>query len=204
MTPAGDKPWDARLAFRLVYRLRDTPITPNHLTTLRLLFGVLAGASFAAGGYAWSNIGALFFVISNFLDHADGELARVSGKSSIYGHYYDLVSDALVNVLLFVGIGVGLTGGVIGALAVPLGCVSGISVAAIFHMRHVIEQSVGKIDARQPHAGGLEAEDALYLLPIVTLSGQLTAFLMLASIGVPLFACWVLREYLRVKSGTTL
>ncbi|MBI2970609.1 MAG: CDP-alcohol phosphatidyltransferase family protein [Gammaproteobacteria bacterium] len=200
MKPVDGKPWDARLAFLLVYPLRDTALTPNHLTTLRLLFGVLACAAFAAGGYGWSNAGAICFVISNFLDHTDGELARIAGKSSRAGHYYDLVSDALVNILLFGGIGIGLAGGPLGPLAVPLGCLSGISVAAIFHMRNVIEQAVGKSDARQPHAGGFEAEDILYALPLVTLGEQLTAFLLLASVGAPLFACWVLREYLRIRT----
>ncbi|MBA3492587.1 MAG: CDP-alcohol phosphatidyltransferase family protein, partial [Gammaproteobacteria bacterium] len=28
------KPWDARLASLLIRPLRDTPVTPNHLTTV--------------------------------------------------------------------------------------------------------------------------------------------------------------------------
>jgi phosphatidylglycerophosphate synthase len=44
-------------------------------------------------------------VISNFVDHTDGELARISGKSSKIGHFYDLAGDALITVLLFVSFG---------------------------------------------------------------------------------------------------
>jgi phosphatidylglycerophosphate synthase len=49
-------------------------------------------------------------VVSNFLDHSDGELARVSGKSSRLGHVYDLVSDAAVTVVIFLAIGIGAAG----------------------------------------------------------------------------------------------
>lgn len=198
-TVANDKPWDARLAARLVAPLRDTWVTPNHLTTLRLLFGAFACAGLAAGGYLWSNIGALCFAVSNFLDHADGELARSSGKSSRFGHLYDLAADALVNILLFVGIGIGLRHSGLGAWAMLLGLLAGVAVAAIFHMRHKIEQALGKVDARQPHMGALEAEDVLYALPLVTLAAQLHYFLWLAAVGAPLFAIWVLREFLALR-----
>ncbi|MDX1433059.1 MAG: CDP-alcohol phosphatidyltransferase family protein [Gammaproteobacteria bacterium] len=195
------KPWDARLAYRLVYPLRRSRVTPNHLTTLRLAFGLAACLAFAQGGFAWSNVGALCFAVSTFLDHADGELARITGKSSRWGHYYDLVADATVNVLLFVGIGIGLTASPLGWVAVPMGVVAGLSVAAIFHMRHVIELHVGKTDARQPNLGWIEAEDVFYLLPLVGLARQVQPFLVLATVGAPLYALWVLREYRRLDRG---
>jgi len=78
----------------LVTPLKDTWVTPNHLTTVRLAFGLAAAAAFLPGTYGWSNLGALLLIVSNFLDHTDGELARISGKSSRIGHWYDLASDA--------------------------------------------------------------------------------------------------------------
>src|SRR5579885_3314932 len=87
--PAPTRPWDARLARRLVAPLKDSWVTPNHLTTVRLLVGLGACLAFAAGGYAYGNVGGLLIVLSNFLDHTDGELARMSGKTSRFGHLYD-------------------------------------------------------------------------------------------------------------------
>src|ERR1700761_5727497 len=108
--PAVQRPWDARLARRLVAPLIDSSVTPNHLTTLRLLVGLGAAAAFLPGSYAWSNVAALLLVLSNFLDHTDGELARMSGKTSRFGHVYDLASDAVVTILLFIAIGIGVAG----------------------------------------------------------------------------------------------
>ena len=190
-----EKPWDARLAYQLIYPLRNSRVSPNHLTCVRLIFGILAALGLATGDYLWSNIGAFSFVISNFLDHTDGELARLANKSSKTGHIFDLVSDALVNIFLFVGIGAGLRHSELGYWALPMGIVSGLAVAAIFHMRNEIEKKVGKPEARQPHFMGFEAEDVLYLLPLVCLfEGQLP-FLLLATIGAPAFAVWVRHEY---------
>src|SRR3978361_1891504 len=97
--------WDARLARRLVTPLVGTPVTPNHLTTLRMAIGI-GGAYYLSLGNFWlCSLGALHIGGSNFVDHTDGELARISGQSSKIGHFYDLASDALVTVLLFIGLG---------------------------------------------------------------------------------------------------
>ena len=196
----NDKPWDARLACRLVYPLRNSWLTPNHLTALRLLFGILAATGLGTGDYFWVNIGALCFVISNFLDHSDGELARITGKMSKSGHYFDLASDAIVNIILFMGIGIGLMHSQLGYWALFMGMLSGLAVAGIFFMRNKIEKSVGKSDARQPNIGIIEAEDVLYLLPIVTLMEWLAPFLTLATAGAPVFALWTLKEYRELRT----
>ncbi|MFQ5660917.1 MAG: CDP-alcohol phosphatidyltransferase family protein [Gammaproteobacteria bacterium] len=196
----SNKPWDARLAFWFIYPLRDSRLTPNHITSLRLLSGVWAGLSFALGDNFWSNVGAFSFVLSNFLDHADGEFARLTGKGSRTGHYFDLLCDAIVNILLFIGIGIGLAQSSLGSYALPMGCIVGLSVAATFHMRLQIEEGLGKVQCRQPNLGCMEAEDVLYLLPLITLTQLLVPFFVLASIGAPLFMLWVLKDYLVFKN----
>ena len=194
--------WDARLARRLVTPLIDTRITPNHLTTLRLLIGAAGALCLARGGFAFSNAGAFLIVLSNFVDHTDGELARISGKTSRIGHFYDLASDALVTVLLFLGMGIGMsTAGGLGLVALPtlLGAIAGVSVAVIFFLRMRIEEMAGKAGTKQASAGGFETEDVLYLLPLVTLTSGTSLFIIAASIGAPLFAVWVMVDYRRVS-----
>src|SRR3981081_251313 len=140
--PATPRPWDARLARRLVTPLKDSRATPNHLTAVRLAFGLAAAAAFLPGTYGWSNIGALLLVLSNFLDHTDGELARISGKSSRIGHWYDLASDAAVTILLFIAMGVGvggIAGTVLQAPPAALGALAGCAIALIFFLRMRIE-----------------------------------------------------------------
>jgi archaetidylinositol phosphate synthase len=193
------RPWDARLARRLVTPLIHSWVTPNHLTTLRLGAGLAAAAAFMPGTYGWSNLAAMLLVLSNFLDHTDGELARMSGKTSRIGHLYDLASDALVTILLFVAIGVGVakSGVELGLPPVALGALAGSAIAVIFYLRMRIEDLHGKAATRQASLGGFETEDVLYLFPLATLSNAVTPMLLAASICAPLYAVWVVIEHQR-------
>ena len=189
------------MARRLVTPLKDSRATPNHLTTVRLAVGLAAAAAFLPGTYGWANIGALLLVLSNFLDHTDGELARISGKSSRVGHIYDLASDTVVTILLFLAIGIGVGVRVGSLLQLPpavLGLVAGAAIASIFYLRMRIEELAGKAASKQGTLAGFETEDVLYLLPLVTLFNGLTNFLVAAAIGAPLFAIWVVTDYRRV------
>lgn len=197
MSTASSKPWDARLAAALVRPLCGTSVSPNVLTTIRLAVG-LYGAALFAGGES-PNLAALVIVLSNFLDHTDGELARMSGRSSRFGHNYDLASDALVTVALFVCMGWGLRGG-LGEVAALMGLAAGLAVAGIFHLRNLIENAHGKQATAQPRFAGFEAEDVLYLLPLVTLFDGLPVFLKAASLGAPLAFVVVLVQYLALKA----
>jgi phosphatidylglycerophosphate synthase len=199
--PAANRPWDARLARRLVAPLIHSWVTPNYLTTVRLLVGLAAAAAFIPGSYGWSNGAALLLILSNFLDHTDGELARMSGKTSRIGHLYDLASDATVTILLFIAIGVGVAakpGTDLGLPPAILGLVAGTAIALIFYLRMRIEELLGKAATQQASLGGFETEDVLYLLPLVTLSNALVPMLVAASICAPLYATWVVIDYLRV------
>ena len=200
-TSASQRPWDARLARRLITPLKDTWVTPNYLTTVRLFVGLAAAAAFLPGSYGWSNLAAVLLIVSNFLDHTDGELARISGKSSRIGHIYDLASDAVVTILLFFAMGAGLTAKSDLMLGVPpalLGMAAGLAIALIFWLRMRIEDLGGKAASRQPAMGGFETEDVLYLLPLVTLCNGVEPFVVAASIGAPLFAVWVVFDYRRL------
>lgn len=192
-------PWDARLARRLVAPLVNSPVTPNHLTTLRLGVGLGAACALIPGSYGWSNIGALLLVVSNFLDHTDGELARMSGKTSRVGHLYDLWSDAVVTVLVFIAIGVGVAANRIDMRFSPvaLGFLAGIAIALIFYLRMRIEEMHGKTATRQASLGGFQTEDVLYLFPLATLSNVLAQTLLVAAVCATVYALWVTVDYQR-------
>lgn len=195
--------WDARLARSLITPLKDSWVTPNHLTTVRLAVGLAAAAAFLPGTYGWSNLAALLLILSNFLDHTDGEFARLTGKTSRFGHVYDLASDAVVTISLFMAIGVGVgRAHPEAALRIApslLGVMAGCAVALIFYLRVRIENLGGKAASRQASAGGFETEDVLYLLPLVTLSNASMPFLIAAAVCAPLFALWAMIDYGRLQ-----
>ncbi len=92
------------LAFLLVRVLRHAPVTANQVSVASLLAGVTAGMWFWQGtakGYA---IGALSYFLSNVLDCADGQLARLRRTTSVLGYILDGTVDTLSAAAVFVGI----------------------------------------------------------------------------------------------------
>jgi phosphatidylglycerophosphate synthase len=188
------KPWDSRLAHWLVVPLRHAPVHPNALTTLGLASGLAAAALFATGRPASMNWGAGVFVLSAILDHADGELARLTGKTSAFGHAYDRIADLIVKMSVFTGMGVGVRG-TWGDAGPFLGGAAGLAVIAIFVMRTELARRQGASVLEQPAAGGFEIEDILYAIAPVTWLGLLPPFVLAAAIGAPGFAFWVARGF---------
>jgi phosphatidylglycerophosphate synthase len=174
------RPWDARLARWLVMPLRDTAVVPNHLTTIRLITGLIGVWLLAIGRF---NTGAAMVTLSNFLDHTDGELARMTGKGSRFGHLYDIYSDGLITCGMFVGLGLGVATTSADRAAIALGVIAGVAVAAIFQLRFVMEERGGKAATKQATFAGFEVEDVLYLFPLVTIFGIEATFLRIAAIG---------------------
>lgn len=189
-----NKPWDARLAAWLITPLINSSVHPNVLTTIRLTVGIWGALLFAQGIHL--NAAAFFIVASNFLDHTDGELARSSGKLSAFGHRYDLASDAMVTIGMFVGMGIGLVN-TIGVKSIAMGVIAGVAVAGIFYLRNKLESAQGKNATQQPGLLGFEAEDILYLIPLITLTKQLPSFLWAAAIGAPIALIIVYADYQR-------
>lgn len=191
-------PPDQRLARFIVRPLVSTAVTPNHLTTLRLVLGLAACAAYGAGGNLWFVIGSLLFLLSTLMDHADGELARLSGKTSKIGHLYDLAADIAVQVLLFIAIGIGLRHSWLGDSGLLLGLLAGAAVAALFVVCQTLETRLGSKQAGVPRLGGFDMEDVLYVIAPITWAGGLEVLLIAATIGAPLFLAWLLWHHRRV------
>jgi phosphatidylglycerophosphate synthase len=183
--------WIHRAARGLVRPLAATPVSPNHLTSARLLTGLGAAAGFATGEAGWIQAGAGFFLLSMLLDRADGELARLSGKTSRFGHFYDLYSDAVCDAAVLAGIGVGLRGGSLGAWAIPMGVVAGLSVACIFHMMLRMDRELGTGSSAFSAVGGFDPDDAMLLIPIALVLGFGEELLIAAAVCAPLAAAIV-------------
>jgi phosphatidylglycerophosphate synthase len=180
--------WTHRIARVFVRPLVGGPITPNHLTTLRLVTGLAACAAFALGtpgGDLWAGV---LWLISALLDRADGELARLGGASSAWGHAYDYACDVAVNGLFFVAIGVGLRHGDLGAWTIAMGVVAGVSVALASIWSELLERR--RADGAKAYEGyaGFDFDDIMYLFAPVAWLGWLFPLLVGATLGGVVFA----------------
>ncbi len=184
----GDS-WTHKIARVCILPLVNTPVTPNHLTILRLITGLAACSAFAMGTQEWNLWGGILWLISAFLDRADGELARVSGKTSEWGHKFDYFCDVSVTALFFVGVGIGLRESSLGHWTIIMGLSASAGVVAAEILAEIIDQAQ-KDTGEKAYSGfaGFDFDDVLYLFaPIVWLNWHFL-FLVGASVGAPVFA----------------
>lgn len=184
----GDS-WTHKIAHVCILPLVNTPVTPNHLTILRLISGLAACTAFAVGTNEWNLYGGFLWLFSAFLDRADGELARVSGKTSEWGHKLDYFCDVSVTALFFVGIGIGLRETALGYWTIVLGISAAAGVVAAEILAEIIDQAQKDTGEKAyPGFAGFDFDDVLYLFAPVVWLGWHYPFLLGASVGAPIFA----------------
>lgn len=94
------------LAWQLARGLAHTPITPNTVSVFGGLMVVAAGIAYA--GLAWPVGAALGMALHmgwHVVDGADGDLARMTGRSSPIGEMVDGVCDYASHIVLYLILG---------------------------------------------------------------------------------------------------
>jgi len=149
-------PWDQQLARVLVRPFRDTRLHPNHLTTITLILGICTSVLFFTSGSHYADGAALLYMLAVFSDHLDGELARMTGKISEFGHRYDYIVGGINYTLLFTSIGTGLwlENGQIWPLI--LGLCGGLSNPFVLYLRMTMEARFGGDSVEHPGFAGFE------------------------------------------------
>jgi len=145
--------WISRLLVR-------TPVTPNQVSLVSLAIGLVAIWCFWHATAASALLGVLVYALACIVDHADGEIARLTFQESRLGANLDWTIDTVIHAGIVLGIGVSSGGrlmGVVGLLAA-----AGVTLSAVFARYLARELEVG------PPVGGLlrniASRDLFYLV----------------------------------------
>ncbi|MFH0970788.1 MAG: CDP-alcohol phosphatidyltransferase family protein [Candidatus Diapherotrites archaeon] len=97
-----------RSFFKPFFGLLATPfiwlkINPNLVSLFALPFAGYAAFAYSTGQYAPALIGLL---LASVWDGVDGTVARVQGKQTLWGNYFETMIDKLVEILLFLGLAI--------------------------------------------------------------------------------------------------
>lgn len=89
----------------LVYYLLKTRITPNMVTVVYGLSGILGGILFSIPNLYCNIAGIIIFFNKGVLDWSDGHLARIKFKTTLKGHILDVYGAYLNTISFNVGLG---------------------------------------------------------------------------------------------------
>jgi phosphatidylglycerophosphate synthase len=190
--------WSHAAARTFVRPLVGTWVRPNHLTLLRLVTGVLACLLLAKGGgraELWSGI---LWLLSAFLDRADGELARVGSMQSRGGHLFDYYSDVALNSAFFLAAGINLYNAGAGNWSIVAGIAACAAMLVCCLLAEAYESEVASGDRVWEGGWGFQPDDALYLLPLFVWLHWLAPILAAAAVVTSIIAVIILAKYLHL------
>jgi phosphatidylglycerophosphate synthase len=167
---------------------------------MRLASGAVACGLLAVGGgpaELWSGV---LWLISAFLDRADGELARVGKMQSRQGHLFDYYTDVLLNSTFFLAAGINLRHSALGSWAIPAGVLACLSMIACCLLSEAYEQDVGTGERVWEGGWGFQPDDALYLLPLFVWLHWLAPILVAAAVVTSVIAIIILARYLLLRN----
>jgi len=200
---ARQQPWDQRIARRIAQALARTPVTPNLVTAFSMALCLAGAALFADGGRVAACWGAVLFAAGRFLDHCDGELARITGRRSRFGYYFDYAAGGIGYAALFVGLALGAHRGWLDAWALALGA-AGAGAALISLFLNIGIDRTGGAGADgdavgYPAFAGFELEDGIYLIVPIAWAGLVEPFFAAAGLGATVYCAWTFRRLMRLR-----
>ena len=85
----------------------STGLSPNFWTFVGIVFAITSAIVYGLEIEHGLIIGSILLLVSGFFDMVDGQVARVTGKTSIKGSYLDSMFDKIAEVAIFLGILIG-------------------------------------------------------------------------------------------------
>lgn len=177
--------FDRVLSISLTRLMLPFPITPNQVTTVSLVFGLLGAWWLAAPSREQQFAGALVLWLCALLDGCDGEIARLKHHITPHGGDFDLWADHLAHLATFVALPIGvarLNPGtdwrLPGVLLVTGFLACGFAVWKL--VLSVPEEKRGRLTLIVER---LASRDYVYLIVALTAIGRLDLFVWTAAIG---------------------
>lgn len=184
--------------------------SPNAITILATVVGLLAAAGFAMGSYAAGVAAALLFQFAAVIDCSDGEVARLTFTESPFGAWLDIALDNVVHMAIFGGIAAGAyanaasTGTNDAWIPIALGAGAILGNAVSFSLVSRAEKIRTAGEWKAPlHAAwsdfmlkNVASRDFSVVVLLFAVLAKLELFLWLAAIGSMVFAgvmLWVVR-----------
>ena len=188
------------ISLQIARRLAATAVTPNQMTMVSVAIGLFGAPFFLSALWPWQTIGALLFLAHSILDGCDGELARLRFQESRWGGVLDFWGDNVVHIVTFACMAAGWSLSAAASWPLLLGAAAILgnlgSAAFVYWQLMRVKNDSGPLftsvstapDRRLARLlDAASRRDFIYLVLILALLGKSNWFLLLASLGAPIF-----------------
>jgi CDP-L-myo-inositol myo-inositolphosphotransferase len=173
--------------------LSRTPVTPNQVTIISLILGIISGIFFSLGEYTYTITAGLLYFLSTVFDQCDGEVARLKQMETEFGRKLDIIVDAIANAVIVIGITFALykTGGSGFIIITGILAITGISMSILLATYFGHENK--KDTAIQEMLDKLNNKDFFYIIMLISvILNQMIWFLLIMAIGTNIY--WIVHK----------
>lgn len=176
-------------------------LSPNLISLLNLVLGLLAVSLMAKATVGSTLLGIVIYYISAVLDHVDGEVARLTYAESRLGEWLDVTVDNVVHALMAVAMGMAAehVAGTGRALGVAMAI--GFALSALAAKMSGNGEGVPRALTRLGNRNGFYVLLLLFLALLAVAPAALPALLLMAALGSHTYWLGHLALRLRHQSG---
>lgn len=170
-----------------------TPVTPNQVTIISLILGIISGVFFSLGEYTYTITAGLLYFLSTVFDQCDGEVARLKQMETEFGRKLDIIVDAIVNAVIVVGITIAVYVKMDSVLVIITGflAMTGITISLLLttYFSHNSKKDTGTKEMLDK----LNNKDFFYIIMLLSvIFNQMIWFLMIMAVGTNIY--WVVHK----------
>jgi len=126
------------IAFIFVKMLYPTNVTPNQVSLMSIIVGMLSGYFFSRGDVTSYFVAGILYFFCLVLDCVDGMIARLKKNGTPVGRIIDGFADYIVGISVYIGLGIGFTKGIVNIDFWPYSPMILLVIAAASHIFHAM------------------------------------------------------------------
>ena len=165
----------------------STGLSPNFWTSVGLSFAFASAIAYGIGIEYGFIIGGILLLISGFFDVVDGQVARVTGKTSQKGSFLDSMFDKIAEVAIFLGL-------LFGGYAEPYLILLAITISLL------VSYARAKADALNVKLQGIGIGERAERLLVIAIIGFIPGFMVYAVMIVIIIATVTLIQRMALVS----
>jgi CDP-L-myo-inositol myo-inositolphosphotransferase len=173
--------------------LSRTPVTPNQVTIISLILGIISGVFFSLGEYTYTITAGLLYFLSTVFDQCDGEVARLKQMETDFGRKLDIIVDAIVNAVIVVGITIAVYVKMGSVLVIITGFLAMTGILISLLLTTYFSHDSKKDTETKEMLDKLNNKDFFYIIMLASvIFNQMIWFLLIMAVGTNIY--WIVHK----------